>query len=461
MRLVITEAGGAAAHGRRDWRQVTRSADESALAGLVAWPRRSGGHSTATAAPHRKTLSNDEQYPRWMSRFVCCKFCCCWAIMAIWREMLQSRALYRRCAGGLPDGAASVPPKRRWMSAVMTASAHRGRALICAAADGGKLVLQSQEGGEALVAGGAHHGYVVQRPDDSGVMQHKPMHDLRITCSGAMSRCGTHRQPIPGCCGAAQRDGIMMMIRMYKAMSREDKELQIAGRNCGALSASRIRRQRGGRSRILGANSTEGTGTEDLPDQASMSAINFDDTTVCLTAELLKARRALISTRIRVTLGAGEHSAKPKRRPDGRRKQRHAAAVLELGNPSWHWAKFSQPFGARRGNCIDSLLQETDPRCALDVLWVIGGYFAKPGATGCGCVTRTHWANARRRRERRCRDQPAAHHAAFFRHSARQGDDRHDRGYSGRSGQPVGFAGWAMRRDRAIWRLIFSAWRSW
>jgi hypothetical protein len=227
-------------------------------------------------------------------------------------------------------------------------------------------------------------------PTILGVMQHKPMHDLL--------RYYLRRRDVPGAARiaslfpevAAQHgtDGIMMMIRMYKAMYRgEDKELQIAGlellrryiRQSDTASARRAITHFG---RELGLKVREALeATYQI--KRLMSGINFDDYSqfLHLTAELLESTaRAYMDKNNPPTLGALVNAVQSL--SGGLMDEESnaiAAAVLGMGQCI---AALGEDYRSRAPRDvekhIDSLLKgETDPRCALDVLWVMGGYFAK------------------------------------------------------------------------------------
>lgn len=252
-------------------------------------------------------------------------------------------------------------------------------------------VLQSHESGDEIDALAARiTSTLFNDPTILGVMQHKPMHDLL--------RYYLRRHDVPGAARIASlfpdvaaqhgNDGITMMIRMYKAMYRgEDKELQIAGlellrryiRQSDTNSARRAITHFG---RELGLKVREALeATYQI--KRLMSGINFDDYSqfLHLTAELLETTaRAYIDKNNPPTLGALVNTVQSL--SGGLMDDESnaiATTMLEMGQSIVSLGEDYRLRSARDAEKhIDSLLAgETDPRCALDVLWVMGGYFAK------------------------------------------------------------------------------------
>lgn len=252
-------------------------------------------------------------------------------------------------------------------------------------------VLQSQNSNEIVDPLAARiTATLFNDPTILGVMQHKPMHDLL--------RHYLRRRDVPGAARiaslfpdvAAQHgsDGIMMMIRMYKAMYRgENKDLQIAGlellrryiRQSDTASARRAITHFG---RELGLKVREALeATYQI--KRLMSAINFDDYAhfLHITAELLESTaRAYIDKSNPPSLGALVNTVQSL--SGGLMDEESNAianTVLEMGQSIVMLGEDYRLRSARDAEKhIDSLIKgETDPRCALDVLWVIGGYFAK------------------------------------------------------------------------------------
>lgn len=251
-------------------------------------------------------------------------------------------------------------------------------------------VLQSHEPQEALDPLAARiTRSLFEDPSVLGVMQHRPMHELL--------RYYLRQNDVPGATRIASlfpdvaahhgNAGIVMMIRMFKAMYRGDeKELQVAGlellrryiRQSDTASARRAITHFG---RELGLQVREALEAT-YRVKRLMSGIGFDDYGHFLhtTVELLESTaRAYADNRNLPTLGALVNTVQSLSgglMDD--ESQAIAQSVLAVGQAVTTLGEDCSAKTPRdRDKYIDALLQgATDPRCALDVLWIVGGYFA-------------------------------------------------------------------------------------
>ncbi|MBZ0300035.1 MAG: hypothetical protein K8J31_09855 [Anaerolineae bacterium] len=227
-----------------------------------------------------------------------------------------------------------------------------------------------------------------KNPGMLSVMQARPMHDLL--------RFYVKRQDVPGAVRVASlfpevaahhsNQGIVMMVRMYKALYR-DAELQVAGlellrryvRQSDTTSARRAITHFG---RELGLKVREALEAT-YKIKRLMNDVGFDDYATFLhtTAELLDSTaRAYVDKNNLPTLGALVNTVQSL--SGGLMDDESnaiAAAVIGVGQTV---AALGDDYHTRAPRELDKHIEDLlssseEPRSALDVLWVMGGYFAR------------------------------------------------------------------------------------
>ncbi len=250
-------------------------------------------------------------------------------------------------------------------------------------------VIQSQEDSDAI-------GALAQRVVDAlfndpvmlSVMQPRPMHDLL--------RYYLKRPDVPGAVRVASlfpevaahhsNQGIVMMIRMYKALYRNE-DLQIAGlellrryvRQSDTTSARKAITHFGRELGLKVRDALEAT----YRIKRLMSGVPFDDYAIFLhtAAELLESTaRAYVDKNNPPTLGALVNSVQSL--SGGLMDDESnaiAQSMLGLGRVIVALGEDSRDHAPRDvDKHIEALVAgQTEPRTGLDVLWLMGGYFAK------------------------------------------------------------------------------------
>lgn len=250
-------------------------------------------------------------------------------------------------------------------------------------------VVQSQPDSDEIAA-------LAQRVVDSlfqdavtlSVMQPRPMHDLLRYYLKRPDVAGAARVAslFPEVAAHHSNQGIVMMIRMYKALYRNE-DLQIAGlellrryvRQSDTTSARKAITHFGRELGLKVRDALEAT----YRVKRLMSGVGFDDYAIFLhtTAELLESTaRAYIDKNNLPSLGALVNAVQSL--TGGLMDDESnaiAQSMLNLGRAVVTLGEDARDHAARDvDKHIDGLLSgEAEPRTGLDVLWLMGGYFAK------------------------------------------------------------------------------------